>query len=51
MNERVEAEPAAVVRSGSAALRLDGAAGQSEGSVCLLGRERSRPAETAMAPV
>lgn len=35
MNERAEAEPAAIVRSGSGGLWLDGAPDQSEGSLCL----------------
>lgn len=35
MNERAEAEPAAIVRSGYGGLWLDGLADQSEGSGCL----------------
>lgn len=43
MNERAEAEPAAIVRSGSAGLWLDGAADQSEGSVCLHSSRGANP--------
>lgn len=43
MRERAEAAPAAIVRSGSAGLWLDGAPDQSEGSVCLHSSRGANP--------
>lgn len=52
MNERVEAKPAEVVRSGSAALWLDSPPDQSEDFCVFVQQQRSKPTEAAaMAPV